>query len=217
MFALENVSVTYKITPVLHDISLEIRAGEHMVLIGPSGAGKSTLLRKLYDMQPNRCAFVHQDYALVPQLSVFHNVYIGRLDRHSAFYNARNLIRPHPREHARIAPLLNALGLIDKFRERVSDLSGGQQQRVAVVRALYREAEVVLGDEPVSAVDPHQSDAVLNLLKERSPTLVLAMHDVNLALRHFKRVVGLRNGRIAFDLSRTHVTDAHLADLFRPC
>ncbi|MDA0746130.1 MAG: ATP-binding cassette domain-containing protein [bacterium] len=217
MFTLNNISVAYDDAPVLRKITLHIRAGERVVLIGPSGAGKSTLLRKLYEMQPDRCAFIHQNYALVPQLSVFHNVYIGRLDHHSFFYNARNLIKPHPRERAAITPLLNTLGLLEKQKTRVNDLSGGQQQRVAVARALYRKAEIVLGDEPVSAVDPHQSDAVLDLLKDQSPTLILAMHDVDLALRHFERVIGLRSGTIAFDLPAASVTQTHLADLFQPC
>ena len=214
MFHLRNISVSYNNAPILHDITLTIDEGEQVVLIGPSGAGKTTLLRKLYELQKERAAFIHQDYALVPQLSAFHNVYMGQLDKHNVFYNALTLARPQQREINTITPLLTDLNLNDKLRERVSELSGGQQQRIAVARALYRNADAVLGDEPISSIDPHQSDAVLTLLKQRSPTLILAMHDVNLALKHFNRMIGLRNGRIVFDLPSSEIADDRLANLF---
>lgn len=214
MFQLKNISVSYDDEPVLHNISLTINEGEKVVLIGQSGAGKSTLLRKLYEMQKEQSAFIHQDYALVPQLSAFHNIYMGQLDQHSTFYNTLTLIHPQKRERDNIAPILNALHLADKTNERISDLSGGQQQRVAVGRALYRKAKIILGDEPVSAIDPQQSDTVLNLLKHHANTLILAMHDVELALRHFNRIIGLREGHIAFNLPRDQVTNTHLTELF---
>ena len=216
MFHLKNISVSYNNEPVLRNISLTIREGEQVVLIGPSGAGKTTLLRKLYEVQIDRSTFIHQDYALVPQLSAFHNVYMGRLDQHNVFYNALTLARPQHRELDAITPLLTDLNLNDKLRERVSELSGGQQQRVAVARALYRNADIVLGDEPVSSVDPHQSDTVLTLLKQKAPTLILAMHDVDLALKHFNRLIGLRRGRIAFDLPSADINGDRLTELFAP-
>lgn len=214
MFHLTNISVSYGPHPVLHNISLNIDEGDKVVLIGQSGAGKSTLLRKLYDLQKHQSAFIHQDYALVPQLSTFHNIYMGRLDQHSIFYNALTLIHPQKRERDAITPLLDALNLMDKQNERVSELSGGQQQRVAIARALHRNAKIILGDEPVSAIDPQQSNTVLNLLKKNTQTLILAMHDVELAMRHFDHIVGLREGHIVFHLPRPKVTDTHLAKLF---
>jgi phosphonate transport system ATP-binding protein len=216
MFHLKNISVSYNNEPVLRNINLTIREGEQVVLIGPSGAGKTTLLRKLYEVQKDRSTFIHQDYALVPQLSAFHNVYMGRLDQHNVFYNALTAARPQHRELDAITPLLTDLNLNDKLRERVSELSGGQQQRVAVARALYRNADIVLGDEPVSSVDPHQSDTVLTLLKQKAPTLILAMHDVDLALKHFNRLIGLRRGRIAFDLPSADINGDRLTKLFAP-
>ena len=214
MFHLTNISVSYDEAPVLHNITLTIDEGEHVVLIGQSGAGKSTLLRKLYDLQKKQSAFIHQDYALVPQLSAFHNIYMGRLDQHHFLYNALTLIHPQKKEREEIAPILDALALTDKQHERISELSGGQQQRVAIGRALYRKSRIILGDEPVSAIDPQQSNTVLNLLKQQKSTLILAMHDVDLALRHFNRIVGLREGHIAFDLPRDQVTDTRLSELF---
>ena len=94
MYDIENLTVAYDEAPVLENISLRIREGEKAVIIGPSGAGKSTLLKKLYELRQERCAFIHQDYALVPQLSAFLNVYAGKLDRTTTLSNLLNLVRP---------------------------------------------------------------------------------------------------------------------------
>lgn len=217
MFDLRGLSVAYDDEPVLRDISLRIQAGEKVVVVGPSGAGKSTLLKKLYELRQNDSAFVHQDYALVPQLSVFHNVCIGRLDFNGTLYNLLNLVRPKKEQRQRVQPILDALGIGDKCFAPVHSLSGGQQQRVAVARAIYRNSSVLLGDEPVSSIDPHQANAVLQIIKGSSKTVVLSLHDIDLALELFDRIIGLRAGRIAFDLPSAEVSEPMLADLFKPC
>ena len=99
--------------------------------------------------------------------------------------------------------------------ERVSTLSGGQQQRVAVARAVFRGCEIILGDEPVSSVDPLQAGTVLHLINNSAATVVLAMHDVKLALAYFPRVIGLRDGRLFFDLSADDVDQKILKDLYQ--
>ena len=217
MFDLRGLSVAYDAEPVLRDISLRIQAGEKVVVVGPSGAGKSTLLKKLYELRQDDSAFVHQDYALVPQLSVFHNVCIGRLDFNGTLYNLLNLVRHKKEQRQRVQQILDALGIGDKSFALVHSLSGGQQQRVAVARAIYRNSSVLLGDEPVSSIDPHQANAVLQIIKGSSETVVLSLHDVDLALELFDRIVGLRAGRIVFDLPSAEVSEPMLADLFKPC
>jgi len=217
MFDFKELSVAYDDEPVLHSISLRIRPGEKVVVIGPSGAGKSTLLKKLYELQQQHSAFIHQDYALVAQLSAFHNVCIGRLDFNSTPYNLLNLVRPKKEELQRVQPILDALGIGDKSFAPIHSLSGGQQQRVAVARAIYRGSDILLGDEPVSSIDPHQANSVLQTIKESAATVVLSLHDVDLALELFDRIIGLRAGRVAFDLSSSEVKESTLDDLFRPC
>jgi phosphonate transport system ATP-binding protein len=214
VYDLNGVSVSYSGESVLADVTLSIDQGEKLVIIGPSGAGKTTLLRKLYELHQDRATLVHQDYALVPQLSAFHNVYSGRLDQHSSWYNLLNLLRARRREVAEVEPIFRDLGMADKLFAKVSTLSGGQQQRVAVGRAVYRGSDLILADEPVSAIDPHQAGSVLELIRSRAGTAVVAMHDVQLALQHFPRVVGLRDGGIVFDRPSIDVDELTLADLY---
>ena len=215
MYDLENISVAYEDIQVLDDISLRIREGEKVVIIGASGAGKSTLLKKLYELRQSQSAFIHQDYALVPQLSAFHNVYAGRLDQNSVAHNLLNLIRPQRADLARITPIFRAISMEDKMFARVSTLSGGQQQRVAVGRAIYRRSSIILGDEPVSAIDPHQAGGLLTVIKNRADTVVLAMHDVQLALATFPRIIGLRQGSVVLDLPSSEVDEDALVELYR--
>ncbi len=214
VFRLHQESIGYNGQPVLSNLSLTIEAGERVALIGPSGAGKSTLLRTLYERLPDQCALMHQQYALVPQLSALHNVYMGRLDQHPTWENLRTLVWPSQQIRDEVEAVLNRVGLQGMARQRTRELSGGQQQRVALGRALYRNSPVVLADEPVSSVDPHQADALLHLLGSASPTLVMALHSVELAQRHATRLVGLRDGRIVLDAAPDQVPPERFAELY---
>jgi phosphonate transport system ATP-binding protein len=217
LFELQHVNVSYGANPALQDITLHIGQGETVALIGPSGAGKSTLLNKFYEMRPDDCAFVHQQYALVPQLSVFHNIYIGRLDRRPTWYNLLNLIRPRRQVIDEVKPILQTLGLSEKLSARVGALSGGQQQRVAVGRAMYRGGNVLLADEPVSSIDPLQGEAVLDLIVNTGKTVVMALHSVTFARRFAERIIGLCAGRIRFDLPAARVSQADIDELYLTC
>lgn len=214
MFALKQARFSYNGQVALVDISLTIEAGERVSLLGRSGAGKSTLLHALREQQPAGAALIPQNTALVPGLSVFHNVYMGRLNRYSTFYNLRNLVHPSARERERMQPLLTRLGLLDKLHTPCGELSGGQQQRTAVGRALYQGAQVLLGDEPVSAVDGLQARSVLDCINEHYDTIVLAMHDVELALRCSDRIIGLKGGRLVLDAAAQTLTSADLDFLY---
>jgi phosphonate transport system ATP-binding protein len=215
LFQFDGASASYNGHAVLTDLKLKIGRGERVALVGRSGAGKSTLLGMLYEQQKANTALIPQDSSLVKTLSVFHNVYMGRLHRHGSFYNLRNLVWPRRAEIDRVREVTDKLGISDKMFEPVGQLSGGQQQRTAVGRALFCGRDVALGDEPVSAVDEHQSREILRILNESHETVVLAMHDMALALEFTDRVVGLRDRRIVLDEPSSDLTTSDLAQIYK--
>ncbi|MEL0107689.1 MAG: ATP-binding cassette domain-containing protein [Rhodospirillaceae bacterium] len=215
LLTLEKATVTYDGNAVLRDVTLSIEQGERIALVGKSGAGKSTLLNLLYQQQRRRSALVPQDLGLVRVLSVFHNVFIGRLNGHSTWYNIANLIRPFNAEVEAIRQILAQLVLEDKLFAAVDQLSGGQQQRTAVARALYHEGDIFIGDEPVSNVDEHQSRVVLESINEKHETVILAMHDVELAIGYTDRIIGLEGGQIVFDQPSSSIKAADLEHLYK--
>ena len=205
----------YQGKTILRDLTLSIEAGERIGLVGESGAGKSTLLRLIYERCRDQAALVPQDSGLVQSLSVFHNVYMGRLHTHSVWRNFRNLLKPARDDIATVRPIVDELRLEAKFFSPVAELSGGQQQRTAVGRALYNTGDVLIGDEPVSAVDEHQARDILSTINNQKKTVVLAMHDRALALEFTDRVVGIRDGRIVLDEATAGMVPGDLDDLYK--
>ena len=125
---------------------------------------------------------------------------MGRLHRHGTWYNLVNLVRPLQCEVAAVRAVLERLELgEDKLFAPVGQLSGGQQQRTAVARAIHQGSRVLMGDEPVSSVDEHQSRVVMEAINAQYDTVLLAMHDVSLALAYTDRIVGLKQGQIVMD------------------
>jgi phosphonate transport system ATP-binding protein len=206
VFELRNASAGYNGRPVLFDIDLTVRAGERVAVMGRSGAGKSTLLGLLYAQRPAEVALVPQASALVKPLSVFHNVYMGRLDRRSTAYNLRTLVWPAACDVAEVREVLASVDLADKIFAQAGALSGGQQQRTSVARALYNGRPILIGDEPVSALDRVQGAEVLSLLKRRHHTLVLALHDAHLAIEHTDRIIVLEQGRKVIEARSCELT-----------
>jgi phosphonate transport system ATP-binding protein len=196
---LDRVSAGYHGAPVLHDITLSIQPGERVAIVGRSGAGKSTLINTIYGHYPECTALIPQASALVANLSVFHNVFMGCLDRHSTLYNLRTLVWPPAAEIAAVAQVLDAVGLAAKLFVKAGELSGGQQQRTSVARAMLNGRPVVLGDEPVSALDRVQAGDVLRVIGTRHETKIFVMHDIRLALEHTDRIILLEGGRIILD------------------
>ena len=106
-FYLQNETVSYGETEVLKSISIDIEQGEKVALLGKSGSGKSTLLKTLYEMSTKESSYIPQELGLVNNLSVFHNVYISRLDTYSTIYNIRNLIKPAKKELSTVTSILD--------------------------------------------------------------------------------------------------------------
>jgi phosphonate transport system ATP-binding protein len=242
-FELHGAGVVYAGRAALADADLAVAAGESLALVGPSGAGKTTLLRllnasvaptsgavcvdyrRLDALSPAelravraRIGFVHQDLALVPNVRVLANVLSGRLGRQSFLASARSLLLPARGEVERAAAILERVGIGEKLYQRTDSLSGGQRQRVALARALYQDPAALLLDEPVSSVDPARARDLVELVaaisRERGITLIVSIHDIELARAHFPRLVGLRGGRIAFDAPTSRVAAEDLAALY---
>ena len=214
LFELRGASVGYEGRPVLVDIDLAIRRGERVAVMGRSGAGKSTLMKLLFGQRPAEIALVPQAAALVRTLSVFHNVFMGRLDRCSTLHNLRTLLWPRRDDVAEVGRVLDSVGLADKLFAPAGTLSGGQQQRTSVARGLYNGRPIVIGDEPVSALDRVQGDEVLSLICRRHETLVLVLHDIPLALAHADRIVVLERGRKVLDRPAASLTAADLVPYY---
>lgn len=227
----------------LDGVDLAIAAGEAVACVGPSGAGKTTLLRLLTgsvrptagnvlvngrdlgSLSPRELravraslGFVHQDLSLVPNLRVAHNVLAGRLGRQSFCGALRTMLRPSRAELERVHALLDRVGIADKLFARTDRLSGGQRQRVALARALFQEPAGLLADEPVAHVDPARARDTIALLlrlsREENLTLVVSLHNLELAREFFPRLVGLRAGRVVFDRAAAEVADSELHALF---
>jgi phosphonate transport system ATP-binding protein len=225
----------------LDRVSLTVGSAERLAIIGPSGAGKTTLFRLLnltlrptagslavagtdvaglsdeqLRRQRRRIGTIYQQQNLVGRLRVIHNVLAGHLGEWSAARALLSFFRPQEPETA--AKALSQVGIPEKLYARTDELSGGQQQRVAIARVLVQDPDVILADEPVSSVDPSLAVTIVSLLRdlahESDKTLLVNLHSVDLALGYFSRVVGLRDGRVHFDLTPDEVTEDLLHELY---
>ncbi len=219
---LSGVSHSFDGHAVLRDLDLSVPRGQVIALLGPSGAGKTTMLRILAGALPPdrgtvrvlgadlarlsarefgrlrpRVGLVYQNDALVPGLRAVHNVSIGALGRWSLARSLVSLV--WPRDVERAAAALRAVQLENKLYSPIGALSGGQRQRVILARLLVQDPEIVLADEPAASLDPRLGRDVVELLirlsRERGKTLLVSLHDIDLAGScDFDRVLALRDG-----------------------
>lgn len=213
-FDLTGLTASFGGERVIGPLSLSIREGDRVALVGRSGAGKSTLISLIHQQVKGQSSLVPQNLGLVNSLPVFHNVYMGRLDEHATWYNTLTLIRPFAKDTREVKALLAELAMPEKIWIPAASLSGGQRQRIAVARALYRNSDLLLADEPISALDGPMAHMVMKLLKERFRTSVIALHDVELALAYCTRIVGIQDGQIALDEPSDKLTPADIMPLY---
>lgn len=219
----------------LNGLTFNVQPGEQVALLGPSGAGKSTLFRLLNaTLRPTsgvlhfngtnvgsmsgrelremrqRIGTIYQQHYLVPSLTALENALCGRLGRWSLWCTIRSKVRPNKSEIELALENLELVGLADKHRSRADELSGGQQQRLAIARMLMQNPNVILADEPFASLDPALTESMASLLmrlvEKGKHTLVATLHDVDMALRYFPRIIALREGRVKFDTTTDQVS-----------
>ncbi len=240
--ALEAVRCSAGSQDLLTIDSLIIRQGERVALVGHNGAGKSTLLRLLSGFmtptQGNVRVFSHdlgqplpahelralrrevgqvmQGLHLVARLSALDNVLIGSLGRVGGW---RSWTRCFPADEIhRGEAALHAVGMLARAAIRADRLSGGERQKVAIARLLMQGPGLILADEPTAALDPSAAVDVCGLLREAAATatLITVVHTPALLPLLAERVIGLKQGKIAFDLPIAAVNAEKLANLYRP-
>lgn len=227
--------------PILKGIDIDIDAPGIIAIIGPSGTGKSTLLRcinrlndpskgeilfagkdlaqlqgKALREQRRHIGMVFQEYNLVERLTVIENVLSGRL----GYMNAWNAWRRNysTEDLNKAFELLDFVGLSDFANQRADSLSGGQRQRVGIARAVMQDPYILLADEPTSSLDPKTAVEIMQLMEtfaeQKNIPVLVNIHDVNLAKRYAKRIIGMCNGKIHYDGSPEGITEDHLTTIY---
>lgn len=235
MIEIKNLCHIYKGSVVgVRNISLTIGDGETVAIVGVSGAGKSTLLRcinrlieptsgqviidgedisncseKKARLIRRKMGMVFQTFNLLLRLPAIKSVLMGRLG-----YTYR-----YGKADMEIAlDCLRKVGMEDLAYRRADRLSGGQQQRVGVARALAQQPSIILGDEPVSNLDPTRKREIMDLLsaiqKERGMTLVVSLHDIDLAKKYASRIIGMVKGEVVFDGKPEELDDEKIIEIF---
>jgi len=160
--------------------------------------------------------FVFQQFNLVDRLPVIVNVLVGTLHQVPMW---RSLLRWFtPAEIAKGVEALRRVGIAECWTQRASTLSGGQQQRAAIARAMVQGAKVILADEPIASLDPESSRKVMDILarvnREDQCTVVVSLHQVNVAIKYCPRTIALHHGRVVYDGPSAALTPALLRDLY---
>jgi len=223
------------------EFDVTVRPGELVIVLGGNGSGKTTLMRCITrTLQPTEgsvrvngtdlapldgeklrrarleLALISQHGSLVKRRSVLANVATGALGRYNSWFTALGGL---PAEELRLAHgYLGEVGLAPLARQRAGTLSGGQAQRVAIARGLAQRARVLLADEPVASLDPEAAEDIMKLLRrlarEDNLAILCVLHQIELAHTYADRVVGIRDGRRAFDLPRAQLSREQMRGLY---
>lgn len=235
-----NAKIVYENGHVgLEPTNLDIPSSKLTALLGPSGAGKSTLLRSLNGLVPlaegsisthdigevltlenwrdhqQRTAMIFQSHQLIERRTVLENILTGRLGFRT-WLQTFNSFGVSEKQMA--LECLERVRLLDKALERVSNLSGGQRQRVGIARALVQQPSIILADEPVASLDPQTSRDVMSFLRklcdENNLTIVVSLHQVEIAKEFADQIVGISSGHVLFDGPAKDLSVEHLQTIY---
>jgi phosphonate transport system ATP-binding protein len=241
MLRLQGLTKRFDATVAVRNVSLDISAGQMIGIIGRSGAGKSTLLRlinrlleptqgSVYFQGVNitalrrgalrawraRSAMIFQQFHLVNRLDVLTNVLLGRLSYHWTLPSLCK--RFSVAERALALQALQRLDILPQALHRADTLSGGQQQRVAIARALVQQPDLILADEPIASLDPHNAmrvmDALRTINREDGITVLCNLHTLETARAYCDRIVGMSQGQVVFDGSPEALTARTLQAIY---
>ena len=202
----EHVSCTYGNAAVLDDVYMQINRGEFVGVVGPSGSGKTTLLKAILGTHP----VAHGSITTQPKLTLGYVPQVETVDWYfpvtveEVIVMTRSRTTWWPRisksERTAVREVLERLGIGDVAHRHIRELSGGQQQRVFLARAMFRDPDVLIMDEPTSGVDVRTRHEVLHLLADlhaEGMTILLTTHDLNGLAAHLPRLVCLNKRVIA--------------------
>ena len=236
----KNLIFNYGVKNILNDISFEVPNGDFVAIVGKSGAGKSTLLRCLNLLnkpqsgeiiitgenivQFNRTrlkrirrdiAFIFQDYNVLDNLYTVENVLTPYLVKKSTL---GLLLGYTKKEYNEGVDFLKRVGLEDEAFKKSKYLSGGQKQRVAIAKALAQNPKILLADEPVSSLDEKNTTLIMDTFKklneENGITVLINLHDVNLAKKYSTKILGLKDGKVLFYKDSEKVTKDEFEELY---
>jgi len=242
LFELNNISYKYKNNLILNKVNLKINSGEKIAILGKSGSGKTTLisvingtikptqgdvklfnksLEKLDRKQKRKITTIWQDLRLIEDLSAEQNVNCGLLAEKNFYFAFRNLLNissfKKAHNYMQLCRLHNSI-----YDKKIRELSGGQKQRVAIARSLIQRSNILLADEPFNNLDPKLIPIIKNLLlenvdknntKKSAKTALVALHRLDL-LNDFDKVIGMRDGKIFFNIKRTNLKKFHLDKIY---
>ena len=238
---LKSVCKSFGSKHAVRDVCISVEPGERVGIIGRSGAGKSTLLRLINRLEAldkgeirwkgatisayrgaalkawrAECAMIFQDYGLVDRMDVVTNVLMGRLASSNTLLSLLNIFSREDRADAILE--LDRLDMAHAAFQRAESLSGGQKQRVAIARAMMQSPEILLADEPASALDPANTrdlmETLTHLNERRGMTLLLNLHDIAIAKTYCTRILAMAQGEIVFDGPPEALDPRHMDSVF---
>jgi zinc transport system ATP-binding protein len=216
---IKNLNFEYNGETILKDINLTIEKGDYLAIIGPNGGGKTTLIKLILGLlkatsgtivlQTKKIGYVPQytNFSLDIPITILDVVLQGRLSRYKFFYSKKD------REIA--FEKLKLVGMEHSANKKISDLSGGERQRILIARALVSNPDILILDEPTSAIDIKGQKEIYQILKKLPMTKIIISHDINILLEGVNKVAWVSKTLILHNTPDLHFSrgDGHFCEI----